>query len=71
MKNIVLIAFALVFSLALNAQKTNQSEWQQQVDYTISVSLNDVVHTLAGNISISYHNNSPNDLSEMYSANGI
>lgn len=66
MKNIVLIAFALVFSLALNAQKTNQSEWQQQVDYTINVSLNDVVHTLAGDISISYHNNSPNDLSEMY-----
>ena len=37
--------------------------WQQQVSYTIDVSLNDGEHTLDGFEKIFYHNNSPDTLS--------
>ena len=57
--------FTGVIALAL-AQKVNQSSWQQQVDYSIDVSLNDEMHTLLGEITLTYHNNSPVDLNEMY-----
>lgn len=36
--------------------------WQQQVNYTIDVSLNDVEHTLTGFEKIEYFNNSPDTL---------
>ena len=36
--------------------------WQQKVDYTINVKLNDVEHTLDGFIKINYRNNSPDTL---------
>ena len=36
--------------------------WQQQVDYRINVSLNDKNHSISGNVSIDYKNNSPNSL---------
>jgi hypothetical protein len=36
--------------------------WQQQVDYKIDVALNDITHTLKGNISLVYTNNSPDKL---------
>jgi hypothetical protein len=57
--------FTGVIALAL-AQKVNQSSWQQQVDYSIDVSLNDEMHTLLGEVTLTYHNNSPVDLNEMY-----
>lgn len=37
--------------------------WQQKVDYTIDVSLNDVEHTLDGFVKMIYANNSPDTLS--------
>ncbi|HTN05284.1 M1 family metallopeptidase [Agriterribacter sp.] len=39
-----------------------QSYWQQQVDYSIHVSLNDTKHTLNGFIKIFYRNHSPDTL---------
>jgi hypothetical protein len=36
--------------------------WQQQVDYKIDVALNDINHTLKGNLSLVYTNNSPDKL---------
>ena len=37
--------------------------WQQQVNYKIDVTLNDVDHTLDGFIKMDYYNNSPDTLS--------
>jgi hypothetical protein len=42
------------------AQSSNY--WQQKVDYTISVKLNDMEKTLDGFVSFSYQNNSPDTL---------
>jgi len=39
-----------------------QNYWQQQVNYTIDVSLNDVEHSLTGFIKIQYINHSPDTL---------
>ena len=36
--------------------------WQQQADYSISVSLNDKTHTLSGMLKLDYTNNSPDTL---------
>ena len=41
---------------------TSQKHFQQQVNYTINVTLNDVENTLDGNIKIDYTNNSPDTL---------
>ena len=43
-----------------------QSYWQQQVNYTINVSLNDTAHSLLGDITIQYINNSPHSLDYIY-----
>ncbi len=40
--------------------------WQQEVDYKIDVALNDNNHTLKGNISIDYTNNSPDELTYIW-----
>src|SRR6185436_13495276 len=40
--------------------------FQQDVAYTIHVSLNDVKHELNGNIEIRYQNNSPDTLRQIY-----
>src|SRR5579862_1379996 len=58
LKKIVLfIAYCL--PLVSHAQ---QHYWQQQVNYTIDVSLNDIEHTLDGFEKIRYLNNSPDTL---------
>lgn len=61
MKNVLIFAqfvFAfLVFS---------QDYWQQEVNYTIKVSLDDEKHFLHGQISFEYTNNSPDDLEFIY-----
>ena len=36
--------------------------WQQQVDYTIDVALDDETQTITGSERITYHNNSPDEL---------
>lgn len=57
MKNFVLSALALFFAHSVVAQ--NGAYWQQQVNYTIEVTLNDSTHELDGFITIDYKNNSP------------
>lgn len=52
----------------LMSQKTaaQNSYWQQRVNYTIEVSLNDVQHTLDGFMKLEYTNNSPDTLSYIW-----
>jgi hypothetical protein len=64
----LLICF-LLCSFNSFAQPTfsyKQADWQQHVDYTIQVTLDDQNHLLLGNINIKYINNSPDDLKEFY-----
>jgi len=57
----------LLASLTASAQtKLNQASWQQRVDYTIQVALNDSQNTLTGIETMVYYNNSPSSLSEIY-----
>ncbi|HLK27378.1 MAG TPA: M1 family metallopeptidase [Puia sp.] len=58
MKKFLLI-FAYWLPLTLSAQ---QHYWQQEVNNTIDVSLNDIEHTLDGFIKIQYTNHSPDTL---------
>ena len=64
-KNVIL-AFLLFSYLGAAAQYKTQSSWQQQVDYMVDVKLDDVNHTLDGEIAITYTNNSPDEISFMY-----
>lgn len=57
---------ALLLCHMLAAQQMKQSSWQQQVDYVINVSLDDNQHVLSAFEVISYHNNSPHTLNEIY-----
>ena len=57
MKKITLLLLTLL-SLNLSAQ----DYFQQEVNYTIDVVLDDQQHTLTGTAHIDYTNNSPNDL---------
>jgi hypothetical protein len=61
MKN--LIHFIALF---LGTYSFSQSYWQQEVNYTISVKLDDNKHTLSGLESFEYINNSPNSLDTIY-----
>ena len=45
---------------------TKQAAWQQEVNYTITVELNDQNHSLHAQLSLDYINNSPNTLEEIY-----
>lgn len=40
--------------------------WQQQADYDIAVELNDDAHTISGNETITYYNNSPDVLKYLW-----
>ena len=40
--------------------------WQQQVDYTIKVSLDTTTHRLSGSEVVTYHNNSPDKLAYLW-----
>jgi hypothetical protein len=55
----------LLFSLSIKAQQT-KAYFQQKVDYTIQVELNDKEHMLRGNESFVYTNNSPDALEFIY-----
>ena len=61
MKNIFL---ALLFLLSINLSA--QDYFQQEVNYTINVELDDKNHTLEGIVDIEYTNNSPNDLRSIW-----
>jgi hypothetical protein len=58
----VLILFFLTQFLNLSAQ----DYWQQEVNYTINVKLDDKQHQLSGYESFEYINNSPNVLDKIY-----
>ena len=62
MKNFLLLIFFYCVSLNISAQ-SNSSYWQQHVDYTINITLNDSLHSLDGYVKIKYTNNSPDTLS--------
>jgi hypothetical protein len=47
-------------------QKESQTNWQQRVEYTINVSLDDVNHVLRGDEEFTYYNQSPDTLREIY-----
>lgn len=71
MKNLLLLSTAIltnaILSLAQNKPKSlNQANWQQKVDYTIEVSLDTINQVLTGYETITYINNSPNSLPEIY-----
>jgi hypothetical protein len=56
-----------LFTYCLFAQEIKvQAPWQQQANYTISVTLNDDSNYLTGFETIEYFNNSPNALKEIY-----
>ena len=59
-RNTLLFTFLLT---ALSARLAAQSYWQQEVNYTIDVSLNESARTLDGHIRIQYTNHSPDTLS--------
>ncbi len=59
MAKLLLSAF---FFLLFNSANSQSGYWQQQVDYKINVTLNDNAHTLKGDISFDYTNNSPDKL---------
>jgi len=60
LKKTLLLLF-LAFTLTRSFAQTG-AYWQQKVDYTIDVSLNDVDHTLDGYVRIQYQNNAPDSL---------
>ncbi|HTI89309.1 MAG TPA: M1 family metallopeptidase [Puia sp.] len=55
-----LIFFILTFTSAITTRA--QSNWQQQINYTIDVTLNDAERSLDGFIKIQYSNHSPDTL---------
>jgi hypothetical protein len=55
-----------IFIVSLCQVGVSQPYFQQEVNYKLSVSLNDVNHTLSGFESIQYINHSPNVLKFMY-----
>ena len=60
MKKLLLITF-LFFSYSICISQS-KDYWQQNVNYNIQVSLNDIENTLDGFIQIDYQNNSPDTL---------
>ncbi|MFA7273550.1 MAG: M1 family metallopeptidase [Crocinitomicaceae bacterium] len=59
---LTIVFLGLLISLPIFAQ----NDWQQTVNYKIDVKLNDVEHSLDGNIEMEYINNSPEALSFIY-----
>jgi hypothetical protein len=66
-KTIILLLINICLNAVFAQQKNlEQSKWQQTVDYTIDVRLNDKSNSLSGNIKMQYTNNSPDILKEIY-----
>lgn len=67
MKKTMLVLLATSLSAGVRAQqKVSQAPWQQRVEYTINVNLDDVNHMLRGDEQFTYINQSPDTLKEMY-----
>ena len=60
MKNLFVVFILFVFLSSNIFCQTNY--WQQQVNFTIDVNLNDTAHTLDGYVQMDYFNNSPDTL---------
>ena len=60
------INFLLFFNLICVLTFAQKNYFQQEVNSTIKVTLNDADHILTGDISIEYTNNSPSELHEIY-----
>jgi hypothetical protein len=58
-RSLILFLFFYAMSPVANAQS---NYWQQRVNYTIDVTLNDVDNTLDGYVKMDYFNNSPDTL---------
>jgi len=65
MKNILLL-FCLFSTFSIYAQINNQAKWQQNVGYNIQVVLDDEKHVLNAFMKLTYTNNSPSDLDEIW-----
>lgn len=63
MKQILACVVSIIF---FNTVFTQQPYWQQEVNYTINVALNDKSHTLKGFADIDYINHSPDTLSYIW-----
>lgn len=66
MKHSIIVFFFLLYAGILCAQKTRENYFQQEVNYTISVKLDDEKHTLKGFETIQYINHSPHSLNHIY-----
>ncbi len=64
-RNSIFLILSL-FSFKSFSQITRQANWQQTVNYTIDVTLDDLNHILRGFETIEYINNSPNTIDEIY-----
>jgi len=58
----ILLLLIIFYCQQPNAYCQTPAYWQQQVNYKIDVTLNDVDHTLDGFVKMDYHNNSPDTL---------
>lgn len=56
------VVFLILFYCISNGQ-SEQPYWQQEVQYNIEVSLNDIQHSLTGKLTLEYINHSPDTLS--------
>ncbi|RYY18257.1 MAG: M1 family peptidase, partial [Chitinophagaceae bacterium] len=57
-----LLFMVILSSLYISDAAAQEEYWQQDVQYKIDVSLNDVEHTLDGVLQMNYRNNSPDTL---------
>ena len=60
------LRLSIVFLLLSNTLVFSQTYFQQEVNYTINVKLNDKVHSLSGFETIEYINHSPDTLKFIY-----
>ncbi|MBU6323880.1 MAG: M1 family metallopeptidase [Bacteroidetes bacterium] len=61
-----IVGFIPVSGYTQPASSKVQSSWQQRVDHNISVSLDDSLHLLRGEETVSYTNNAPQALQEIW-----
>ena len=64
---VVSAAFVFILNLASFISSARAvGYWQQHVSYEISATLIDSIHTIDGNLTVAYANNSPDTLREVY-----
>lgn len=62
MKKLIFLSLLALIAIGMQAQ----GYFQQEVNYRINVTLDDVAHTVSGDIIIEYQNNSPNELDSIW-----